>query len=160
MVCIRCGSADEHGNAYCRRCGEWMGAYPGAGARGAGRPEDQLKLMAIFNGMSAAFALFSAIALYATYLGTAEAKWSIYVAGAFSVIITVHQSIACSFAIQQLMRLRRGRTESRRDDASEQKAIGGVRLSERIDVGSVTEGTTELLVDARRAGASRTTNEL
>lgn len=133
-----------------------MGARPGAGARGAGRPEDQLTLMAIFNGMSAAFALFSAIALYATYLGTPEAKWSIYVAGAFCIIITVHQSISCSFAVRQLMRLRRGRVDSRREDAPAPLAIEGVRPSQRIEVGSVTEGTTELLVESR----PRTTNEL
>jgi len=107
-----------------------------------------MKLMLIFNGLSAVFALTSAVVLYATYLGTAEAKWSIYLAGCFCSIIAVHQTVSFFFALGLRQKFKRGRTGTER---SIQRKPEDMPLLETAETGpiiaapSVTENTTELL---------------
>jgi uncharacterized membrane protein YvbJ len=74
MFCPNCGAADQSPNAYCKRCGEWLADKKSFGGRGASKPEERITTMIVFNGLSVLLALFSAIALYATYLNTPEAK--------------------------------------------------------------------------------------
>ena len=74
MFCPNCGAADQSPNAYCKRCGEWLADKRSFGGRGASKPEQRMTSMIVFNGLSAVLALFSAIALYATYLNTPEAN--------------------------------------------------------------------------------------
>jgi hypothetical protein len=104
MFCPYCGAGDQSPNAYCRRCGEWLTNMKSRTKRNTSTPEERMTVMTVFNGLSALFALVSAIALYATYLGKPEAKWSIYVAGAFCCIIAVHQSISFAFALDLILR--------------------------------------------------------
>ena len=44
------------------------------------------------SALSTIAALFSAIALYATYVGAGDAKWSVYVAAAFCLCIAGWQT--------------------------------------------------------------------
>ena len=105
--------------------------------------------MIVFNGLSALLALFSAIALYATYLNTPEAKWSVYVAGACCLVIAIHQMISLAFALELKLRLKRGQTDARQVIASEADdsvaALGSGETTQFVGVESVTENTTELL---------------
>src|SRR6266404_5499361 len=107
MFCPNCGAADQSPNAYCKRCGEWLADKKSFGGRGASKPEQRMTSMIVFNGLSALLALFSAIALYATYLNTPEAKWSVYVAGACCLVIAIHQMISMAFALELKLRLKR-----------------------------------------------------
>ena len=149
MFCPNCGAADQSPNAYCKRCGEWLADKKSFGGRGASKPQERITAMVVFNGLSALLALFSAIALYATYLNTPEAKWSIYVAGAFCFVIAVHQMVTLSFALELKLRLKRGHTGAGPAVAAPADegvaALGSGQTTQFVDARSVTENTTELL---------------
>src|SRR5260221_5061196 len=117
MFCPSCGAADQSSNAYCKRCGEWLTDKKSFGGRD--KPAEQITKMAVFNGLSALLALFSAIALYATYLNTPEAKWSVYAAGACCFVIAIHQMLSMAFALELKLRLKRGHTKDRQAIGSE-----------------------------------------
>jgi hypothetical protein len=149
MFCPNCGAADQSPTAYCKRCGEWLADRKSFGGRGASKPEERITTMIVFNGLSALLALFSAIALYATYLDTPEAKWSVYVAGACCLVIAVHQMLSMAFALELRLRLKRGRTDAGPALVSEASdnvaALGSGKTTEFVEARSVTENTTELL---------------
>jgi hypothetical protein len=112
-----------------------------------------MKVMLVFNALSALMAAFAAITLYATYLGKPEAKWSIYVAGAVCTVIAVHQAISFAFALE--LKLRSG--HSRKDltaTASPQGEtldyLNGRNTGQILDLPSVTENATEILQDVPR----------
>jgi hypothetical protein len=148
MFCPNCGAADQNPNAYCRQCGEWLVDQKSARRHGT-KPEDRMKVMLIFNGLSALLALASAIALYATYLNTPEAKWSIYLAGAFCSVIAVHQTVSFFFALGLTQKFKRNRGAASRQIESEAgdrpALLGSAQTAPIIDAPSVTENTTELL---------------
>jgi hypothetical protein len=108
-----------------------------------------MKVVLVFNGLSAVLALASAIALYCTYLNTPEAKWSIYVAGAFCSIIAVHQTVSFFFALGLAQKFKRRRGAAERQIESEAGLppvqLAGVETAPIIDAPSVTENTTEIL---------------
>jgi hypothetical protein len=158
MFCPNCGAADQNPNAYCRQCGDWLVDQKSAKRHGT-KPEDRMKVMLVFNGMSAVFALVSAVALYATYLGTPEAKWSIYMAGAFCSIISVHQTVSFFFALGLRQKFKRGRDGSSRRVERKTEGAGlliGADTAPIIDAPSVTENTTELLESSPRKEGQRT----
>jgi hypothetical protein len=149
MFCSNCGAADQSPNAYCKRCGEWLADKKSFGGGGGSKPEERMTVMIVFNGLSALLALFSAIILYATYLNTPEAKWSVYVAGACCLVIAIHQMVSLAFALELKLRLKRGHTDagpaiaSKADDSV--AALGSGKTTQFVDAKSVTESTTELL---------------
>src|ERR1700682_2094916 len=155
MFCPNCGAADQSPSAYCKRCGEWLADKKSFGGRGASKPEQRMTSMIVFNGLSALLALFSAIALYATYLNTPEAKWSVYVAGACCLVIAIHQMVSLAFALELKLRLKRGHTDAGQAIASEAgdtvAALGSGKTTQFVDAQSVTENTTELLEVVPRA---------
>ena len=83
MYCHKCGSPNQSTKAYCKSCGEWL---PEINAK----TRNTLVVNAaadcfhksLYERVSTLAALFSAFALYITYLGSGDAKWSIYIAGA------------------------------------------------------------------------------
>ena len=149
MFCAACGAADQTPNAYCKRCGEWLTDKKSFGGRGASKPEQRLTTMIVFNGLSGLLALFSLIALYATYLNTPEAKWSVYAAGACCGVITIHQLISFAFALELKLRLKR--SHNRAGEAIDSEAGGSVaalasgKTTQFVETPLVTENTTELL---------------
>ncbi|HXU35822.1 MAG TPA: hypothetical protein VN937_05620 [Blastocatellia bacterium] len=111
-----------------------------------------MKVMMVFNGLNSVMALLSAIILYATYLGTPEAKWSVYLAAACCSVIAVHQAISFGFALD--LRLRSGRI--RKEVASDPTGQIERRDTRQIlNLPSVTENTTEILEEAPRHSAIR-----
>lgn len=143
MFCPQCGASDQHSKSYCRRCGEWL-------AESSTKPEQRMKVMMVFNGLNSLMALLSAIILYATYLGTSEAKWSIYVAAACCSVIAVHQAISFGFALD--LRLRSGRIKKELpSDPTGQ--LEGRDTRQILNLPGVTENTTELLEEAPRHSA-------
>lgn len=153
MFCPNCGTADQNPNAYCRRCGHWLSDQKTARGHTPDRPEDRLKVMLVFNGVSAVLALTSAIALYATYLGTPEGKWSIYVAGASCLVVAAYQTVSFFYALQFRQRFKRGREGSERAMESKTEGVvvqyGDGEIAQLEERPSVTENTTELLEAAR-----------
>lgn len=117
-----------------------------------------MKVMMIFNGLNSVMALLSAIILYTTYLGTPEAKWSIYVAAACCSVIAVHQAISFGFALDLRLRASRTRKETTPTDESvntePRGRIDGRDTRHIIDLPSVTENTTEIFREAPRRGAT------
>lgn len=115
-----------------------------------------MKVMLVFNALSAFMAAFAAITLYATYLGTTEAKWSIYVAGAFCSVIAVHQAISFAFALELKLRSRRGQKDLPEPDTANRQTVSyldGCDTRQLLDLPSVTENATELLQHASRQSA-------
>lgn len=156
MYCSTCGAADQSVASYCRKCGEWLSDRNSRARRPA--PGQKLRVISVFSGLNSLFALVSAIVLYATYLGTPEAKWSIYVAAAFCTVIAVHQAISFGFALSLIIRDRRRRIEMPPQEAS--RATGQLEACDAstspfIDAQSVTENTTELLPAQNQADRAR-----
>jgi hypothetical protein len=94
MYCPNCGAETQTANTYCKRCGEWL---PDLKARsrnkfGGETPQQQILVSLVLSALSSLAALLSAIALYATYIGSGDAKWSVYFAAAFCVCITGWQA--------------------------------------------------------------------
>ena len=138
MFCENCGAREQSSKSYCRQCGKWIGSGP---------PEKRLIVMIIFNAISALFGAAAAIALFTTYLGTTTAKWSIYVAGTFCLIISVYQTLSFFFAVDLRRRLKPGQagripTLQELDATNE---LPPANTSHLVGVSSVIENTTELL---------------
>ena len=144
MFCTHCGADDQSDKAYCKRCGKWLGAAP---------PEKRLIVMLVFNLLSALFGAASAIALYASYLGT-TAKPAVYVAAAFCIVISVYQSISFSFTLGLLVRARKARTDTQRvieaKGVDHTPRLEAAETDALIDGPSVTENTTDLLEPVAR----------
>ena len=157
MNCPYCGTAEQNADAYCRRCGEWLSSHGVRHSGGRGSPTGRLSVMLVFNALSAVFALVSVVTLWTTYLGRAEAKWSIYIAGALCIVIAVHQAISFAFALKLKLRLSRGLVRPGADGGAAPRqpvrVLESRSAEEIIELPSVTEGTTELL--PRRADTNR-----
>jgi hypothetical protein len=101
------------------------------------------------SALSAIVALFSAIALYATYLGTDEAKWSIYLAAAFCLCIAGWQASSFVVGLKLRRRLNRARADVQIDlqlnEATAAPALPPADMTNFVRAQSVTENTTELL---------------
>ena len=148
MFCPSCGAGEQSPNAYCKRCGQWLADQVSGRGRTAKTPAEKMKVMLVFNGLSAMFALCSAIALYAS-IDTPHAKVAMLVAGAFCGVIAVHQMVSFFFTLQLRQRFNRGRGDSAQAIGS---AAGGRvaslssgQTTEFISAQSVTENSTELL---------------
>ena len=155
MFCPTCGVESQRSNAYCKRCGEWLPDLKGRTryALGGQTPRQNVFTGLFMSALSAVAALFSAIVLYATYLGSGEAKWSVYVAAAIGLCIAGWQ--ASSFFVG--LKLRRRLTSSREDFASASEletkssapALEAADMTEYVNGPSITENTTALLELAR-----------
>ena len=115
--------------------------------------------MVTFSAISAAFALTSAIVLLATYAGRPEAKWSVFLASAFCIVIAVHQAVNLAFAIEMKLRFGRSRggdaDHAPPEDASARRGLHARRDAPLLEPPSVTESTTSLLPDAEPVPARR-----
>ncbi len=150
LFCYKCGAESQNANAYCKRCGEWLQAVKARSpmAFGGQTPQQNIFTSLFMSALSAVVALFSAIALYATYLGTPEAKWSIYIAGAFCLCIAGWQWTSFMAALKLRRRLGKGRekgTHAQIDVQQATPALGPADMNPFADVSSVTERTTNLL---------------
>lgn len=153
MRCPNCEASDQGTNAYCRRCGVWIDSSGKTVQKSSSSPRERMTAMVIFNAMSAVFALTAAISLYATYLGEPDAKWSIYLAGAFCLVIAVHQAISFAYALELKLRIGRKPKEEERRQPFADGGYTKRMLEERDWVtmapDSVTESTTDLLPEPR-----------
>ena len=144
MSCVNCGAADQNDQSYCRRCGKWVGGNA---------PDQRMTVTLIFSAVNAVLAATSAIALYATYLGTKAGTPAVYLAAAFSCVISVHQTISFFFQLELVRRLKRGRKMEMPEDQisalpRSPAALRAGDTSEFIQRPSVVERTTELLQSA------------
>ncbi len=159
-VCIAVRAAsDRTRTARAAASGCPTPTLPAARRRHSKTPAEKMSMMLTFSAINAALALFSAIALYATYLGREEARWSIYVAASFCLVIAVHQTISLVLNLQLRSRLARGRAAQAPSpapptDVPAARALDAADDKPFADVRSVTENTTELLAGVPRAGGS------
>lgn len=151
MFCPNCGAPDQIANAFCKRCGDWL---PNLKKRvgpafGGETPQQNIFTGLFMSALSALAALFSAIALYATYLGSGQAKWSIYLAAAFCLCIAGWQASSFIVGLKLRQRLKKGRESL--DSISELPAqqtrseLGAGSATDFVGPASVTEGTTRIL---------------
>ena len=145
MFCTHCGAGEQRNKAYCKRCGKWLGASP---------PEKRLIVMLVFNLLSALFGAASALALFATYLGTTAAKPAVYVAATFCIIISVYQTISFFFTLNLMLRSKRARTDTQQikdlKEPGQLPHLEAARTDGLVDIPSVTENTTSILDPVRR----------
>ena len=149
MFCPSCGADNQTAKAYCKRCGEWLPALKRSSAFGGETPQQNVFVNLFMSALSAIVALFSAIALYATYLGTDEAKWSIYLAAAFCLCIAGWQASSFVVGLKLRNRLNRARESvepaSQLEEVRNATALPPADMSNFVRAQSVTENTTELL---------------
>src|SRR5262245_2473234 len=150
MYCHKCGARNQTANAYCKSCGEWLPDLTKARNRFGGEtPQQQILINLFMSAFSTVAALISAIALYITYIGSGDAKWSVYLAAAFCVCIAGWQASSFFITLRLRNRLKSGR-ESVAQPAELNKprsapALNAADLSSFVNMASVTENSTELL---------------
>lgn len=156
MYCHKCGAANQSAKAYCKSCGEWL---PNLNAKtrhtfGGETPQQIVSTNLFMSAISTLAALFSGLALYITYLGTDDAKWSVYIAGAFCLCIAGWQASSFFATLRLRQRLKHGREATPSPaELSERKtapALNAGDMSSFVGVTSVTENSTELLEDVLR----------
>ena len=156
MFCPGCGADNQTADAYCKRCGDWLPNLKrrSRSAFGGETPQQNIFTGLFLSALSAAVALFSAIALYATYLGTNEAKWSVYLAAGFCLCIAGWQLSSFIVGLKLRSRLNRAQgdaeVKSHLEETPIPQALPAADLSNFIRPQSVTENTTELLQPSER----------
>ena len=151
MYCHKCGARNQTAKAYCKSCGEWL---PDLKARtrntfGGDTPQQIILNNLFMSAISTLAALVSALALYITYLGTPDAKWSVYLAGAFCICIAAWQASSFFATLRLRQRLKQNRKGfANQPELNEPKTTRGLNagdMSSFVGVTSVTENSTELL---------------
>jgi len=153
MFCPLCGA--DSSNTYCKRCGHWL---PDMKARtriafGGETPQQNVFTGLFMSALSALAALFSAISLYATYLGSGDAKWSVYVAAGICLCIAGWQASSFIVGLKLRQKLNKGREslpltlEPGQDPST--AALNPADVSSFVATPSVTENTTVLLSSVR-----------
>ena len=157
MYCPQCGAANQNAKAYCKSCGEWL---PDLKSRtrstfGGDTPQQQIFTSLFMSALSTLAALLSAIALYITYLGSGDAKWSVYLAAGFCLCIAGWQASSFFVTLRLRQRLKHSRDSvAMQAKLSESKSNGALNagdFSSLVDVTSVTENSTDLLDHVRSA---------
>src|SRR5262249_7835103 len=134
--------------AYCKRCGEWLPDLMAQSrtAFGGETPQQNIFTSLFLSGLSALAALFSAIALYATYLGAGDAKWSVYFASAFCLCIAGWQASSFFVTLKLRQRMARARDQSEStwdlDQRQTSPALNPADASDFVPAPSITENTT------------------
>ena len=163
MYCHKCGAANQTAKAYCKSCGEWL---PDLSSRtrttfGGETPQQMISTSLFMSAITTLAALFSAIALYMTYLGSGDAKWSVYLAAAFCVCIAGWQASSFFVTLRLRQRLKHSReglvAPAELSEPKNAPALNAADLSAFIGATSVTENSTELLdhVRARKRDTKR-----
>jgi hypothetical protein len=139
MYCSNCGADNQSPDAYCKRCGEWLPDIKGRRgiAFGGETPQQNLFTGLFMSALSTVAALFSAIALYATYLGNGDTRWSVYVAAAFCVCIAGWQASSFVVSLRLTRRLRKARQES-----ASVSEIDPARAARALNPGDLTDFVT------------------
>jgi len=153
MYCPKCGARNQAAKAYCKSCGEWLPDLNAKTRNGFGgeTPQQIVSTSLFMSAITMLAALFSAIALYLTYLGNGDAKWSVYVAAAFCVCIAGWQASSFFVTLRLRQRLKHNR-ENVPAELSEPKRARVLNEGDRsafVDVTSVTENSTSLLDQVR-----------
>jgi hypothetical protein len=107
-----------------------------------------MRVMIVFNALSALFGAASAMALFSN-LGNG-AEWPIYLAGIFCIVISVYQTISCILALTLRMRLKRGKDQRELDSPRLVSELRAADTSQFVPPPSVTENSTELLERMKR----------
>jgi hypothetical protein len=151
MFCPTCGASNQTADAFCKRCGEWL---PNLKTRsrvsfGGDTPQQNIFTGLFMSALSSIVALISAIALYVTYLGTDEAKWSVYLAAGFCLCISAWQLSSFLVGLKLRRRLNRARavvdSDSHLKAGAPSPALPEADTSNFIKTASVTENNTDLL---------------
>ena len=151
MFCPLCGADSQRANSYCKRCGEWLPDIKARTRSGFGgqTPQQNILTNLFMSALTTLAALISAIALYATYLGTGDAKWSVYLAAGVCLCIAGWQTSSFFVALKLRRRLKKGREESIEVEQLTERRSASVLNPANPDafVGapSVTEDTTRVL---------------
>ena len=162
MYCPKCGAPGQSAKAYCKSCGEWL---PNLDAKtqktfGGDTPQQILFTNLFMSAITTLAALFSGLALYITYLGESDAKWSVYLAGAFCICIACWQASTFFITLRLRQRLKNSRESLAPPELSDAKrapALNAADMSAFVGVKSVTENSTELLnhVKSRKRDTQR-----
>jgi hypothetical protein len=161
MYCPNCGADHQQANSYCKRCGEWQSDLKNRSRRAFGgeTPQQNISTSLFLSGLSSLAALFSAIALYATYLGAGDAKWSVYFAAAFCLCIAGWQASSFFVTLKLGRRMKHARnqpaTAEELDRHQTSTALNPADTSAFVGTPSVTENTTKTL-SARKSTSEST----
>ena len=155
MYCHKCGAANQSAKAYCKACGEWLPNLPAKTRHtfGGETPQQIILTNLFMSALSTVVALFSGLALYITYLGTDDAKWSVYIAGAFCLCIAGWQASTFFITLRLRQRLKHSResglTTSELTEPQKAPALNAGDMSSFVGATSVTENSTDLLEHVR-----------
>ena len=151
MFCPTCGTDKQTANAFCKRCGEWLPDLKSGGSLkfGGETPQQNIFTGLFMSALSTVAALLSAIALYATYLGSGDAKWSVYLAAAVCLCIAGWQASSFVVGLKLRQRLKKARETLNPIEGLPSRealpALEAVDATNFVGAPSVTENTTQHL---------------
>jgi hypothetical protein len=151
MFCPHCGAEDQHPEAYCKRCGEWLADTSSKQSRidviGGRTPEKKLRGLTNNGVASAALALFAAIVVL-TSLDKIGGSLILFVPLA-CIFVVVLQAVNVMVTRKLQNDLRRSRSDPDKFITMETKqdrpALNEPNPEQFVDVQSVTENTTRTL---------------
>ena len=141
MYCPQCGAANQNAKAYCKSCGEWLPELKSKSrsAFGGDTPQQQIFTSLFMSALSTLAALVSAIALYLTYLGSGDAKWSVYLAAGFCLCIAGWQASSFFVTLRLRQRLKHSRNSvTMREELSESKSAPALNAGDLSSFVGVT----------------------
>jgi hypothetical protein len=151
MFCPNCGAAEQAGNSYCKRCGEWLPDLRGGRGRRLGNatPEQLLTRVLVLGGLGSLASLAATVILFTARAG-GPAESAVMLAATFTLLACVWQFISSLIGLRLKRRLTSARTagEERHglaEPEGRRPALAAPHAPRYADARSVTEGTTELL---------------
>ena len=156
LFCHHCGAGEQSGDAYCKRCGEWLPSTKGLARHGFGAtaPEQNLRTILWLTACSAATALILAILFFVAGTGDENVRLLLKLARSFFFVIAAWQFAILYSGYKLQQRIKRGRAGAPApaiDAKRDAPALNEADLSGFPRASLVTEHTTELLNVETRA---------
>lgn len=134
MFCPKCGAGEQHADAYCKRCGEWLPEHVGIARRalwGEGiAPEKKLKSVLVRQTLSALLALASAIVLFMTGANLDNASSRLKVVALLCLLVAGMQLDGFFLTLRIYRNLRHNRVDA---DRSANSSTAPTILTETAD---------------------------
>lgn len=137
MFCPNCGADEQHTDAYCKRCGEWLPEASGIVRRALWgesiTPERRLKAILVRQGLSAVLAFASTIILLTCVSSAGGSSTLVKVIAALCGLIGAMQADGFFVALRLRQSLKRNRDRADRAAQSSTAHVAAEETTRQLD---------------------------